>query len=601
MKLLRLFVLLFIATLALAADTVYVTAQTNELPILDHSELLVTENNFSPADIQKQHFTPMKKPYLNLGITDKSVWVRFRLENNTSQPLPKLLVINNPMLIHINLYKKQKETLVSVAQKRETLNPFYSLHLAPHNAHTYYLHIKSLSTLKFGLALYKPDFYKKQDQKKQLINIFLIGIVLTMMIYNFLLFFFIKEPGYFYYSIYLFLIVLLEISYIGFSPIYLPQEWVVPDNHFILEKVVILVFFYGMYTISFLKLRQFPRLYHIILFLLTLALLDLFCFCLNYSHQLIIALAIAAIFLIFIFATAIYSYFHGVYEARFFILGFSVVLATYIILILDAFAVISLVYHMQNILIVAIAVEAILLSIAFVDKYKLLQEAKLQKEHQLLEESQTRAQYIQNEVNKKTDQLQHAMHMQDLLFNELHHRVKNNLQLILSITRMQQAKLTDTSCKEHFTALAARINAIATTHNTIYLSQELEIISMKEYITQLTQGLKAGDIENKIKFDYNITLNLPLKEAISVGLIINELVSNALKYAFLNQEGLIAIIMKEDYIEVHDNGIGFDINKRNNSSLGMQLVEILVKDQLKGTIEIHTDSGTQIIIRFAHA
>ena len=98
-------------------------------------------------------------------------------------------------------------------------------------------------------------------------------------------------------------------------------------------------------------------------------------------------------------------------------------------------------YHIQSLLIIATAIEAIFLSLAFIDSYRMVQNAKLQKEHQLLEESQQRESLIQKEVAVKTDQLHHAMTMQELLFNELYHRVKNNLQLILSITRMQKKRL----------------------------------------------------------------------------------------------------------------------------------------------------------------
>ena len=257
---------------------------------------------------------------------------------------------------------------------------------------------------------------------------------------------------------------------------------------------------------------------------------------------------------------------------------------------------------MQNILIAATALEAIFLSIAFIDNYRLMQEAKLQKEHQLLEESHQRESLIQKEVALKTDQLHHAMTMQDLLFNELHHRVKNNLQLILSITRMQKKRLQSLACRRRFQSLEQRIGAIAATHNTIYLSKELEIISMKEYLTQLIEGLRAGDVENKIAFEYEIDLNMVLKSAINIGLIVNELVSNALKHAFGDKSGTIRIRLHEGLLEISDNGTGFDPSVKKEESLGMKLVQILVKDQLKGSMNIITDTnGTKITIRFAHA
>jgi two-component sensor histidine kinase len=152
--------------------------------------------------------------------------------------------------------------------------------------------------------------------------------------------------------------------------------------------------------------------------------------------------------------------------------------------------------------------------------------------------------------------------------------------------------------KKQFKSLENRINAIATTHNTIYLSQEIEIVDMKDYIIKLTNGLKASDIKNRITFNYDINLNMTLKKAINIGLIINELVSNALKHAFKDKEGEITITLKDGYLEVSDNGIGYDKSEKNEESLGMKLVSILAKDQLKGTLDIDQTNGTKIIIRF---
>jgi two-component sensor histidine kinase len=381
-------------------------------------------------------------------------------------------------------------------------------------------------------------------------------------------------------------------------PIYLPESYTAFDGSLLLAKVNLLVIFYILYAISFFKIEKTSLIFKLGVLFIVVAIIDNFFIMLDYPQLLKISLINVILAIITIYIQSIISYKNGYKQARFFIAGFSVVAIAFILTILDAFGIISFIYEIQNILIIATSIEAVLLSIAFVDSYKLLQESKLNKEQQLLEESKQRVQLINKEVSKKTDQLQHAMVMQDLLFNELHHRVKNNLQLILSITRLQKDQIKDPVFKNQFGSLENRINAIATTHNTIYLSKELEIISMKDYIVKLTDGLKASDIENKIVFNYNIDLNMTLKKAINIGQIINELVSNALKHAFKDKKGEINIILKDGYLEISDNGIGYDISDKNNESLGMKLVDILVKDQLKGTLEIKHQNGTKIIIRF---
>ena len=605
MTILRMLIMTLFLSLTLHANVVSVSDNANNLSILDKSEILITSENYTVTEVRHKKFKPFHETYINLGPTTRQIWVKFTLQNPQDKPVSKLLVINNPLLVFIDLYRIRNDQIEKIIQKRTTLAPSFTLTLPPHSTTTYYLHIKSLTTLKFGLDLYEPSMYKMKDYETQLVNIFFFGIIATMIIYNLFLYFFIKGQSYLYYSLYLFMMMAIEVSYLGFSTRYLDGNYLIWDNRLILTKIDLTMIFYILYSVTFLKMTKQGNFNYVYKILLSIALLLAICIVfpfIAYQTRLEISLMMVLIIVPLIMITSIITYVRGAKEVRFYIIGFSVMLTAYFIVILDALGVVSIIYHIQSLLIIATAIEAIFLSLAFIDSYRMVQNAKLRKEHQLLEESQQRESLIQKEVAVKTDQLHHAMTMQELLFNELHHRVKNNLQLILSITRMQKKRLQSVVCKRRFQALEQRIGAIAATHNTIYLSKELEIVSMKKYLTQLIEGLRAGDTENKIAFEYDIDLNMVLKMATNIGLIVNELVSNALKHAFGNKSGTIRIRLHEGLLEISDNGKGFDPSVEKEESLGMRLVQILVKDQLKGSMNITTDTkGTKITIRFAHA
>ncbi|MEW6601020.1 MAG: PAS domain S-box protein [Nitrospirota bacterium] len=202
-----------------------------------------------------------------------------------------------------------------------------------------------------------------------------------------------------------------------------------------------------------------------------------------------------------------------------------------------------------------------------------------------------------------------SLEEKELLLQEIHHRVKNNMQVISSMLRLQAGAVKD---KNYITILndsQNRIKAMSLIHEKLYQSKDLAHINFNDYSVDLTEelirsyGADSGRVTIKIDSE-NIMLGIDT--AIPCGLIINELVSNSLKYAFpKGRRGEVLIFLtkiNEDEFEliVSDNGIGIpdDIDFRNTESLGLRLVTILAENQLRGTIELNRTAGTEFRIRF---
>ncbi|WMW25487.1 CHASE4 domain-containing protein [Methanolobus sediminis] len=199
------------------------------------------------------------------------------------------------------------------------------------------------------------------------------------------------------------------------------------------------------------------------------------------------------------------------------------------------------------------------------------------------------------------------MRRKDILLKEVHHRVKNNLQIISSMLRLQSRKFTDKETIEAFRKSQNRAKSMAIAHEKLYQSRDLENIELSSYIETLTKYLVntyGCDPEN-IKIDINIkNITQDIDTAIPLGLIINEIVSNSLKHAFKDHKGEILVEIVPDVngqymLTIRDNGIGFpeDLDFMNTDSLGMQLVVSLV-EQLEGSIELIRGNGTEFRIRF---
>jgi len=206
------------------------------------------------------------------------------------------------------------------------------------------------------------------------------------------------------------------------------------------------------------------------------------------------------------------------------------------------------------------------------------------------------------------EQIKASLREKEVLLREIHHRVKNNMQIISSLIRLQSRSIKDKNLSDMFNVSQSRIRSMALIHESLYRSRDLASIDLSDYVERLTTHLfsmyriKAGTI----KFNMEIKdIYLDINKAIPCGLIINELVSNCLKHAFPDErKGEITLKMYEERRKKHtlivkDNGIGFPkgLDFRNTETLGMQLVGDLVK-QLKGKIELKTEEGTEFKIVF---
>ncbi len=220
-------------------------------------------------------------------------------------------------------------------------------------------------------------------------------------------------------------------------------------------------------------------------------------------------------------------------------------------------------------------------------------------------------------VVDRTAQIQATLNEKEILLKEVHHRVKNNLQIISSLLFLQSRKITDPTALGLFQGSISRIRAMALVHESLYRSDRLTSIGMEDYLRQLvnhlteTYALRKDSVRIEVRAP---GISLPLETAITYGLIINELISNALKHAFPgDRSGRIQVLLARAGSEnsaggetagkivltVQDDGIGIppEMEGGRSDSLGLRLVQNLVS-QLDGTIEVRRYGGTVFRIVF---
>ena len=189
----------------------------------------------------------------------------------------------------------------------------------------------------------------------------------------------------------------------------------------------------------------------------------------------------------------------------------------------------------------------------------------------------------------------------ELLLKELHHRVKNNLQILSSLLSLQSQQLTDDNAIKAVKSSESRINAMALIHRKLYTVDQNRTVDIKEYISELIQYLvySYGYHEKNFKLDLEIKeINIDVDKAIPLGLILNELISNAFKHAYENQPNPRLVVnleypeSRELNISIQDNGGGMpSVDEKQRKTFGMKIVTTLIKE-LKGSLNVKNENGT---------
>ena len=213
---------------------------------------------------------------------------------------------------------------------------------------------------------------------------------------------------------------------------------------------------------------------------------------------------------------------------------------------------------------------------------------------------------IQNNV-KQNKLLEKKNNENEFLLKEIHHRVKNNLEIVSSLLALQSAEINDPKVVDAMQKSRHRIQSMSMVHQKLYQEKSLSSIEMKIYFEELASYvINVFDAGNRIEvfFEMN-TLELDVDTAIPIGLIVNELVTNSLKYAFPNnQKGVIKIGLKKEhsqlFLKVSDNGIGkSDKEEYIGTGFGTKLIQLLTR-QLEGKMNLDIENGTMVSFEFQH-
>lgn len=600
------FILMIIFSSLLFAKSIEVDETTTYQEILPYTQIFMDDTKeLTFEEVKTKEFTDNNESILLYGYSPPfALWIKFTLKNSTDKILQKTLQYDHEITSNIQFFdgdKKYQEGIFNLSNQRDTLTPIFDITLQPNQSKVFYIRASShVTPLIIKLNLWGSKEFYRNEIKHQFIFALFFGAMGVLLIYNLFIFFFTRDISYLWYVLYIFATTLHHIYYIGLiftlsndtSVIFMGMQF----GYLIVTTPMLML---GLFTKSFLDLHKHSNLNKInnfyLIFTPMLVVINLF-----YDNKIGEFNMFYMSYMLYLFFIAGYLTYKRNRQAYFIVIGWFVLFSSWGIMWLSSEGVFHILEDFPYIVEIGILAEAIIFSIALADKINTLKKAQKEASDKLFLQQKNQEQKLKQEVENKTKDLSLALGEKETLLKELHHRVKNNMQMVVSLLRLQSHDIDDERLKGIFKNAQNRISAMGHLHELLYKQDSFTHINSLEYFSLLINEIEFSASDD-IDIRYDIKCDLQMEDAIYCGLILNELVTNAYKYAFEKSGEInIKLIYENDkyILTIHDNGKGFNPSN-SKDTLGLNLIEALVKKQLKGSIEMINNNGTQANITWS--
>jgi len=584
--------------------------KSSNIDILSSSEIFIDYSKKLTIDKiieNKVSFSKIDSSTKKFGYSpDFKVWIKFTLHNIENEAILKIIEFDNPLVTNINFYEnnnlKESEGLLNKSIERKSVNPVFHIKLEKDETKTYYIEASSKKTsLSLKLNLYSYEAFYKQEIIQQIILSLFFGGMIVLALYNLSIYFMIKDISYFYYVGYIITLVFHHLLYVGFANLYLFDsafmEYVV---RYAAIFIALPVLFLALFSKSFLQINQYPKINFILNILIALLVSSVILFIFtNYLEP--YRNVISILVMLYLFFITFYAFLKRNEQAKLILFGWTAILFAGSLMYLSSSGIIEDDLSSYYIIEIAFILEALVFSIALANRIKRLQDEKEKMQLSLITEQKENEARLNKIVSNKTNNLIVALEEKEILLKELNHRVKNNMQTIISLIRLQNDEINDSKINILLTTIQNRISAMSHLHELLYQKDTITFVDANEYFEKIISEIQQS-FEHDIDVIYDINCNLSSESAIYCGLILNELLTNSFKHAFdKNKTGIVNISFfgknKEYKLVYSDNGKGYNPNIKK-SSLGLTLIETLAKKQLKAEMNISTNEGVKVKLRW---
>jgi len=576
-----------------------------KINILPTCKYLVELSNYKSIDkikvINDTKWLTTQKVSLSLGYhKNKKVWLKCIFKNQSNKKIIKILENDNSHITYISFFDGNitKDLGVILRGKGDDkLTPYFTIEFEPQELKTIYLSFKStLGPLHVKPILWDTNAFEKYMFNKYIFIGLFFGAMGALLIYNLFILFFTKDIIYLWYCSYLVGILFHQAYYMGILELNILEGSI--KSRFVINFLIAFsLFFMPFFTRTFLHTKKYlPKidkiLQYIPLYIVILLLIP--------SPQIMISFFIPIA--LFFIVVCIIVLAKKVRQAKYYAFGWLSIALGLLSMGLYNLGLLPFIEKVPYIIQMSIIFEALIFSVGLANRINQLQLQKQESDKKLISHQKSEKDRLELEVKERTKSLQESLDERELLMKELNHRVKNNMQLIVSLLRLQANSEDDEKLVDSLKIAEHRIQAMSHLHELLYSQETLTHIDMSEYIKNMVTELSSNFDPNKnIDIALHVEGKLPLKQAVYLGLILNEMLINAYKHAFKNKGNIkIEFTCKEDKILLHveDDGVGFDVQRISAESLGYMVITTLIKKQLRGTYELDAIGGTDWKVEF---
>ncbi len=554
------------------------------------------------------------------GYTHGNYWFKLDFNNSSSRSVELLLEFSEPFADSIIFYVEDEDSLSvfpsGLANIKEAMDdryflPTMPLEFQPNSAKTVYVNYSSKFTSYGSFALYDNDSIYLKNMIRTALFFFYFGAIAIMVAYNFFIYFSLRDKSYIYYVGYSLIFGLWILLYSGYAIYFFGGETI-----YSLHASTPLAFFFftlfSRYVLNIDRLSQKLKVIFNIFAILLLLFSVIILIDLKVGYFLTNLLGV--FYFPFVIYAAIYALTKGVKIARLYILALGIYLLFMNFVSLLAMGLIEFSYFSKFSFIFGSLIEILLFSFLLAYRINEMKSMQISTSKELAELKRNEADKLKVDIAKSLDdlsisnnRLKKALSEKEFLLKEVYHRVKNNLQTITSILWLKSNKIESSEAKAILNDVSYRIQSMSLVHELLYDSKNLNEISSSEYITKLTDSIISSISAQDIKIIKTIDdIALDTDTAISIGIIVVEIVTNSIKHAFKNTDSslifvnltFINYVMK---IEISDDGEcdNIDYNK-NSTSLGLKLVKQMIKKLTEAKYSITYDGGTKFYMEFVY-
>ena len=582
----------------------------------------------------QQKFHPLDGRSAGFGLTRSEYWIKIAVENPKPYPIKRLLKFDYPLLDRVEFYRMSSgggyraqisgdSVAVEEHEKRDE-NIVFGVEMEPYAREILYFHIRSHSSMDLQLyGMNEDQYYTSEISKTALLGIF-YGSAMIMILYNFFLYLSIRERSYLYYVVFQIVNVLNLLALSGIALRYLWPDYPQINNTIIPFLIVSAHVMAIIFTRTFLDTRTLlPKLDKVLsavlFFSLTVLILTAV---LDYFEGLVLAVVVLFVTTLSLISVGLIAYFrYNVRASKFY-------LSAWFLLIIG-----TTLTGMKNIGLlpinfltiwathIGVFCELLLLSFGLADRINVIrlqkerfQDEAAQKAKVLTSLLQKSKEELEKEVKERTFELYMAnlelrknITAKEALFKEVHHRVKNNLQVIISMMSLQRRRTHEEAVHRLVDDSTARLQSMAVIHEMLYQSSDIMMIRLDEYLHSLVDLCRRNSFGESVGIDTVFEpIEITMDMAVAMGLICNEVLSNVFKHAFrTNETGNRLSIRCEErdkriILRIKDNGIGFDGFAQNKKCIGVMLVNSLAEKLPEARIVYKKWNGTYFRLEFSN-